>query len=192
MSADDLPHQVDSDQPNEATPLSCFDAEAEAAVAGPGAPPGRGITFTGIVTAVRKVVSNALNTALHTVLDRSPRRLPSLPHRCTRQSSTPSLASPSSQSKHASEPRPASPQVQRSSSNLIWTCPSHASAHHDAPPPSPQSNVAPALRRAPCRAATALRRACPTVARGIRRRPAASTPSSRCVIAADRAANDCR
>jgi hypothetical protein len=55
----------------------------------------------------------ALTTALSTALDRSPRRLPSLPHRCTRQSSTPSLASPSSQSKHASEPRPDSPQVQR-------------------------------------------------------------------------------
>ena len=94
----------------------------------------------------------ALTTALSTALDRSPRRLPSLPHRCTRQSSTPSLASPSSQSKHASEPRPDSPQVQRKApalepnmdlplackcsprrplplrraalaSNLIWTCP---------------------------------------------------------------------
>ena len=42
----------------------------------------------------------------------------SLPHRCTRQSSTPSLASPSSQSKHASEPRPDSPQVQRNAPAL--------------------------------------------------------------------------
>jgi len=75
MSIDDLPHQVDSDQPNEATPLSCFDAAAEAAMAGPGAPPGRGITFTGIVTAVRNAVSNALTTApCRSAYPRSPRR----------------------------------------------------------------------------------------------------------------------
>ena len=75
MSAGDLPHQVDSDQPNEATPLSCFDAAAEAAMAGPGAPPGRGITFTGIVTAVRNAVSNALTTApCRSAYPRSPRR----------------------------------------------------------------------------------------------------------------------
>jgi hypothetical protein len=75
MSADDLPHQVDSDQPNEATPLSCFDAAAEAAMAGPGAPPGRGITFTGIVTAVRNAVSSALTTApCRSAYPRSPRR----------------------------------------------------------------------------------------------------------------------
>jgi hypothetical protein len=60
MSIDDLPHQVDSDQPNEATPLSCFDAAAEAAMAGPGAPPGRGITFTGIVTAVHSAILDAI------------------------------------------------------------------------------------------------------------------------------------
>jgi hypothetical protein len=95
MSTDDLPHQVDSDQPTDATPLSCFDAAAEAAVAGPGAPPSRGITFTGIVTAVRRDFSNALTTAsydlharAHHGALRSPRRLPSLPHRCTRESST--------------------------------------------------------------------------------------------------------
>ena len=115
MSIDDLPHQVDSDQPNEATPLSCFDAAAEAAMAGPGAPPGRGITFTGIVTAVRNAVSSALTTApplsspqVHSaILDAIPRVA-----QFTKQAR-----------ERAASGLPTGPTKRSGPPNLIWTCP---------------------------------------------------------------------
>jgi hypothetical protein len=149
MSIDDLPHQVDSDQPNEATPLSCFDAAAEAAMAGPGAPPGRGITFTGIVTAVRNAVSNALTTAPgRSACPRSPRRPAALhtrahhgaQHGARPLTTAPSLSSPQVHSaildaiprvaqftkqarERAASGLPTGPTKRSGPPTLIWTCP---------------------------------------------------------------------
>jgi hypothetical protein len=219
MSIDDLPHQVDSDQPNEATPLSCFDAAAEAAMAGPGAPPGRGITFTGIVTAVRNAVSNALTTApCRSAYPRSPRR-------SARRSTAHHGASPLFPTGALGNPRrhPSRRPVHKAStrasrvrtphrsnetlrpSTLIWTCPlackcsPRRSSHFptvqrsSGPPPSavpsgygPPPGMADGGTRQQAQAGgihPLEQVRSPLIALDCR--PAASTPSSRCVIAAD-------